>query len=216
MAEPHHVVPEHAMYLIRHGETEWSTTGRHTGRTDIPLTERGEAQARAAGRVLGLLRGDESGAPLILSSPRARAERTAELAGIPPTSLTEQLSEWDYGDYEGRTTEQIRQEVPGWTIWTHPVPGGETAETVGARASLLLDTVHEALASRDVVLVGHGHFSRVLISRWLGMPASAGVRFALDPAAVSVLGYERGEPQLHRLNVPPGEAGLGTTGGHHG
>jgi broad specificity phosphatase PhoE len=190
----------HELFLIRHGQTEWSVTGRHTGRTDIPLTSAGESQARAAGLTLSTLR---KGPALVLSSPRRRAVRTAELAGLIVDEVTEDLAEWDYGDYEGRTSTEIRQTVPDWTIWTRPVPGGESAEEVGARADRLLARVREALAETEVILVGHGHFSRVLLARWIGLPPTSGVRFALDPAGVSVLGDERGEPQIQHLNIVP-------------
>ncbi|TDP93758.1 histidine phosphatase family protein [Labedaea rhizosphaerae] len=191
------------IYLLRHGQTEWSRDGRHTGRSDIPLTPEGEELARAAGRTLAGLRGGAAPA-LVLSSPRQRAVRTAELAGLTVDEQTEDLAEWDYGDYEGRTTPQIRESVPGWTVWTHPTPNGETAEQVGARARAVLDRVRPALADGDVVLIGHGHFSRVLVAAWLELPATKGVSFGMDAAAVSVLGDERGAPQIQHLNVPAG------------
>jgi broad specificity phosphatase PhoE len=191
---------EHQLYLLRHGQTEWSASGRHTGRTDIPLTGEGEDQARAAGEALRALR---DGPLLVLSSPRRRAVRTAALAGLRVDETIEDLAEWDYGDYEGLTTEEIRRRVPGWTVWSHPAAGGETAGQVAARADKVLTRVREALTGTDVILVGHGHFGRVLVSRWLGLPAAYGVHFGLEPASVSVLGHERGEPQLRHLNVPP-------------
>ncbi|WHT20439.1 acid phosphatase [Crossiella sp. CA-258035] len=189
---------EPTVYLLRHGETEWSRSGQHTGRTDIPLTDRGRAQAEAAGRTLAAL-GVKG---RVLASPRGRAQVTAELAGLRVDEVTEDLGEWDYGDYEGETTPQIRETVPGWTVWTHPVPGGESAEQVGARADRLLDRVRGLLPETDVALVGHGHFSRVLVARWLELPATAGVRFGLGTAGIAVLGFERGVPQLVRLNLP--------------
>jgi broad specificity phosphatase PhoE len=194
-------MPGH-LYLLRHGETEWSLSGQHTGRTDIPLTPNGEKRATDAGSMLAGLRGDQPLA-LVMSSPRSRALRTAELAGLTVTEVTEELAEWDYGEYEGLTTPQIRETVPGWTVWTHPCPGGETAEQVGARAAKVLSRARDALADGDVVLVGHGHFSRVLVATWLELPPTSGVRFALDAAAISELGDERGVPQIRRLNVPP-------------
>jgi broad specificity phosphatase PhoE len=187
------------LYLLRHGQTEWSLSGRHTGRTDIPLTPKGEVQARAAGATLGTLR---EGPALVLSSPRRRATHTAELAGLDVDETTEELAEWDYGEYEGVTTEEIRETVPGWTVWTHPVPGGETSEQVAARAGKMLERVRTALAETDVILVGHGHFSRVLVSRWLGRPPRSGVHFSIDPASITVLGDERGEAQIQHLNIP--------------
>jgi probable phosphoglycerate mutase len=191
------------VYVLRHGETEWSATGRHTGRTDVPLTVTGEQQARRAGLVLSQLRGTNLPPALVLSSPRERAQRTAGLAGLDVDEVTEDLAEWDYGDYEGETTEQIREKVPNWTVWSHPIPHGETADEVGKRASRLLDRVSDAMSYGDVILVGHGHFSRVLIARWLEMSASEGVRFGLDPAGTTVLGSERGERQVLRSNIPP-------------
>lgn len=191
-----------AMYLLRHGQTEWSESGRHTSRTDIRLTADGEERARRAGRVLARLRGTEPPA-LVLSSPRARALNTAELAGLPVDEITEDLTEWDYGDCEGLTTPQIRETIPGWTVWTHPCPGGESADEVGARAAKVTERARATLPRGDVILVGHGHFSRVLVSVWLGLPATSGVHFGLDAAGIAVLGDERGVPQLHRLNIPP-------------
>ena len=191
-----------AVYLLRHGETEWSRTGRHTSRTDLELTPTGTRLAGAAGRLLGTLRG--AGQPaLIASSPRARALRTAELAGLSVGLVTEDLAEWDYGEYEGLSTPQIRETVPGWTVWTHECPGGETATQVGARARRVLERARAALTDGDVVLVGHGHFSRVLVAAWLDLDATSGVHFGLDAAAITILGDERGEPQIKRLNVPP-------------
>jgi broad specificity phosphatase PhoE len=190
-----------ALYLLRHGETEWSRTGRHTSVSDLPLTPEGERRAGEAGRVLAAMRGTDAPA-LVASSPRTRARRTAELAGLAPDLVTEDLAEWAYGEYEGISTPKIRETVPGWTVWTHPTPGGETAEQVGARAGRVLERARAALADGDVILVGHGHFSRVLVATWLGLEPAAGVHFALEAAAISVLGDERGEPQIKRLNVP--------------
>lgn len=198
------------LYLLRHGETEWSRTGQHTSRTDIPLTGNGERRARDAGTMLAGLRADRPLA-LVLSSPRQRAVRTAELAGLTVTEVTEDVAEWDYGEYEGLSTPKIRETVPGWTVWTHPSPGGESASEVGARALAAVSRVRALLPEGDVILVGHGHFSRVLVATWLGLPPTSGVHFALDAAAISVLGDERGEPQIRRLNVPP----LPEWGFHH-
>jgi broad specificity phosphatase PhoE len=185
--------------LLRHGETEWSRTGRHTGRTDIPLTDRGRRLAKATGDVGRYLLGD---APvLVWCSPRLRARDTAALAGLTVDRVDDRLVEWDYGDYEGVTTEEIRKTVPGWTVWTHPCPNGETADEVAARADSVLTDARAA--DTDVVLVGHGHFSRVLVSRWLARPAPDGVHFAMDAAAWAVLGDERGEPRIDGLNYRP-------------
>lgn len=185
------------IFLLRHGETEWSATGKHTSHTDVPLTERGRELAVAAGRVLAEVRGPLA---LTLSSPKRRATETAELAGLHPT-VDNRLAEWDYGEYEGRTTPEIRQSIPDWTVWTHPSPGGETADQVAARADTVLAGCLSALNGGDVVLVGHGHFSRVLTARWLGLPAPAGVHFALDAGGLTVLGEERGQRRLDHVNL---------------
>lgn len=195
-------VSEHAILLIRHGQTEWSATGKHTSHTDIPLTGVGERQAHAAGRTYALLhRGTDPA--LVLSSPRIRAVRTAELAGLDVHEVTEDLAEWDYGDYEGITTDEIHRTVPDWSLWTDGAPNGERPERVAARADRVLDRARTALADGDVVLIGHGHFSRVLVARWLGLDASAGERFHVDPASISALGHDRGTPEIRHLNVPP-------------
>jgi broad specificity phosphatase PhoE len=186
------------VFLLRHGETEWSLSGQHTGRTDIPLTERGRKLAVDAGNLWRNLH-EDARPVLVLSSPRARARDTAELAGLTVDRYDERLAEWDYGDYEGLTTPQIRETVPDWTVWTHPCPGGETAAQVGARADEVITDVRDA--GGDVVLVGHGHFSRVLMARWIGLPASEGVRVTMDPASWSVLGDERGVSSLKRVNL---------------
>jgi broad specificity phosphatase PhoE len=188
------------VYLLRHGETAWSLSGKHTGRTDVPLTERGRGLAKAAGALMARLRGDTPPA-LVLTSPRSRARDTAELAGLHADRVDERLSEWDYGEYEGRTTPEIRETVPGWTVWTHPCPGGETAAQVEARADSVLTAARDVLAQGDVVLVGHGQFSRVLAARWVGLPASGGVHFAMDAPSWTVLGEERGVPQLAHVNL---------------
>jgi probable phosphoglycerate mutase len=186
------------IWLVRHGATEWSEQWRHTGRTDLALTEEGVRQAASLARPLDRERFD-----VVLASPKARVRETARLAGFADAVVDDDLVEWNYGDYEGLTTEQIREKVPNWTVWTHPIPHGEGAEQVGKRASKLLDRVASAMREGDVVLVGHGHFSRVLVSRWLELSASDGVRFGMDPAGTTVLGSERGERQVVRSNVPP-------------
>jgi broad specificity phosphatase PhoE len=198
---PHADHTQGRIYLLRHGETEWSATGRHTSYTDVPLTDRGRELATASGRVLAAVRGrDAPPFALQLSSPRRRARDTAELAKLTP-EVDESLVEWNYGDYEGLTTPQIRQTVPGWTVWSHPLPNGETAEEVTARADRVLGRCREVLADGDVVLVGHGHFSRVVTARWLDLSASAGVGFKLDAGGLTVLGDERGEPRLDHVNL---------------
>jgi broad specificity phosphatase PhoE len=190
------------VWLIRHGATEWSESGRHTGRTDIPLTPDGE---RAAAALRPLL--DRLPAALALSSPRQRACRTAELAGITP-QIDDDLQEWDYGDYEGLTTPQIREREPGWTIWSGGVPGGETAAQVAARADRVIARARAAAAAGSpVLLFAHGHLLRVLGARWLAEPPTFGQHLLLGTAAICVLGYERGTPALARWNdtshVPP-------------
>lgn len=190
------------VFLLRHGETEWSRTGKHTGRTDVPLTERGRGFAAAAGRLVADLR-EPDPPTLVLTSPRSRARDTARLAGFEVDDVDERLSEWDYGQFEGRTTPEIRETVPGWTVWTHPCPGGETADEVGERADAVLARAAGALDEGDVVLVGHGHFSRVLVARWIGLPATEGVRFAMEAPSWAVLGHERGVPRLDHVNLTP-------------
>ena len=189
---------EDQLFLVRHGETEWSRNGRHTSYTDLPLTPEGE---RVAAGLKERLAGESF--DLVLTSPRQRARRTAELAGYPDAEVDDDLVEWNYGDYEGITTAEIRETVPGWTVWTHPCPGGETAEDVGSRADGVLARTAEALDRGDVVLVGHGHFSRVLVARWIGLPATEGVRFAMEAPSWAVLGDERGVPRLDHVNLTP-------------
>jgi broad specificity phosphatase PhoE len=181
------------LWLVRHGETAWSKTGKHTSTTDLPLTAEGEAVAKA---LADRLAGEEF--DLVLTSPRLRARRTAELAGFPDAVVSDDLVEWDYGSYEGVTTPEIRESVPGWTVWTHPSPGGETSAEVGER----LDRVVERLQTGGRALVfGHGHALRALTARWLGLPVAAGSHFRLDTATVSVLGWERETPVVLRWNA---------------
>ncbi|GGM32669.1 phosphoglycerate mutase [Longimycelium tulufanense] len=190
------------MYVVRHGETEWSAAGKHTSYSDIPLTPNGEQAARFAGEVLARLRGTDEPPSLVLSSPRQRAVRTAQLAGLRP-EVTEHLAEWNYGEYEGVTTTEIRRTVPDWNVWTHGSLGGESVAEVGARADAVLARAREALSDGDVVLAGHGHFGRVLAARWVDLPVAAGAHLGLAPASWTVLGYERENPQLIHVNVPP-------------
>lgn len=192
------------VFLLRHGETEWSATGRHTGHTDIPLTDTGRASAGRARRSLQALRGPDAPAPArVLCSPRSRALVTAELAGLAVDATDDRLAEWDYGDQEGLTTPQIRERLPGWTVWDGPWPGGESPDEVGARADAVLADARALTEAGDVVLVGHGHFGRVLAARWIGLPATGGVHLKMDAAAVTVLGDERGTPRLDAVNVAP-------------
>ena len=180
------------LWLVRHGETEWSRSGKHTSTTDLPLTERGEDVARSLRDRLSDLAPD-----LVLSSPRERARRTAELAGFPDVETDEDLVEWAYGEYEGVTTDEIRQTVPDWTVWSHPTPGGETAEDVTARLDRLIDRVRR---HHRVLAFGHGHTLRALGARWIGQQVTDGRLFTLDTATVSVLGYERETPAVVRWN----------------
>ncbi|MGC5051651.1 histidine phosphatase family protein [Micromonospora sp. DT48] len=184
--------------LVRHGETSWSASRRHTSYTDLPLTPDGERQARALGPALAGRR-----FAAVLTSPRLRARRTAQLAGLAVTDTDDDLAEWHYGDYEGRTTAQIQQEHPGWSVWTDGCPGGESPHEIGARLDRLLAKLHPLLDQGPVALVGHAHALRVLGARWLGLPPSAGGLFRLDTATLSVLGHEHGRPVILRWNQPP-------------
>jgi broad specificity phosphatase PhoE len=181
------------LWVVRHGETEWSRDHRHTSVTDLALTSVGE---QAAGALPAKLRG--VGFDLVLTSPRQRARRTAELAGFADAEVDDDLVEWAYGDYEGVTTEQIRETVPGWTIWTHGVPGGESAADVAVRLDRVVARVRET--GGRVLVFAHGHSLRVLTARWLGQGPEQGRCYRLDTATVSVLGYERETPVLLRWN----------------
>jgi broad specificity phosphatase PhoE len=183
--------------LVRHGQTEWSAAGRHTSRTDVALTPAGEAQARTVGARLAGRR-----FAAIWCSPRQRAGRTAELAGLAVTAIDDDLAEWDYGDFEGITTAQIRADRPDWSLWTDGAPGGESPEQVAVRVDRLLARVRPLLAGGDVALVSHGHLLRVLGARWVGLPAGAGGVLALDTATLSELGFEHDSPVIQRWNNP--------------
>lgn len=180
--------------LVRHGETDWSASGRHTSYTDLDLNEAGlEAasvlRARLAGRTF----------EQVFTSPRLRAHRTAEIAGFSDAVVDDDLAEWNYGAYEGITTDEIRRTVPGWTVWTHPCPGGETADQVGER----LDRVVARARSieGDTVVFAHGHSLRALAARWLGLPVSQGRLFDLDTATVSTLAFDRETPVILHWNA---------------
>ncbi|TDD23187.1 histidine phosphatase family protein [Kribbella turkmenica] len=181
------------LFLIRHGETEWSRSGRHTSATDLTLTAEGEQVATSLKSRLA-----DATFELVLTSPRERARRTAELAGFPGAEVDDDLVEWDYGDYEGITTAEIRRTVPGWTVWSHPVPNGETPAQVAAR----LDRVNTRIAAvdGDVLVFGHSHALRALTARWLELDVTGGRHFVLDTATISILGWERGSPVIHRWN----------------
>lgn len=188
----------HRLVLLRHGETEWSKSGQHTGRTDIELTDSGRLQAELAAHVLRELKLVD---PLVISSPRIRALITAKLAGLTVDEVTELLAEWDYGSYEGLTTEQIRETVPDWLVWTHGCPGGESVAQVSARADRAVALALEHMASRDVVFVGHSHFSRSVITRWVELPLVEGSRFWMLAGSIAVCGFEHGLRQLAALGL---------------
>ncbi|MRK02980.1 histidine phosphatase family protein [Aeromicrobium sp. S22] len=187
---------EDQLWLVRHGETEWSLSGQHTSTTDLPMTASGEAGARTLAPLLA-----EFDFTQVLTSPRQRARRTAELAGFPDAEPDEDLVEWSYGDYEGLTTPQIQESVPGWSIWSHPSPGGETAAEVSERLDRV---VARARAAEGKTLVfAHGHSLRALAARWLEVDVAEGRHFALDTSTISVLGVDRGTPVVRRWNVQP-------------
>jgi probable phosphoglycerate mutase len=185
------------IWLIRHGETEWSLSGQHTGRTDLPLTAAGERHAADIGRYLA-----GRSFALVLTSPLQRARETCKLAGYGDVAQLEpDLQEWDYGAYEGRTSAQIQESVPDWTIWTSPVPQGETIQQVAVRATRVIERASKA--GGDVALFAHGHLLRILTACWLGLPPDDGKLFALGTASISVLGYERETRVIARWNVLP-------------
>ena len=183
-----------SVWLVRHGETEWSRRRLHTSVTDVPLTDVGVEAARAVGaRLAG------RSFALVLTSPRLRARQTAELAGFPEAVPDDGLAEWAYGDYEGISTQEIRRTVPGWTIWTHPAPGGESAADVETRIDRVIARVRAV--EGDVLLFGHAHSLRVLAARWLGQTAADGRRYRLDTGTLSVLGHERETSVIERWNA---------------
>jgi len=186
----------HEVILVRHGETEWSRTGKHTGSTDIPLTERGRRQAQAVGAALR-----DRDFALVLTSPLGRALETCRLAGFGERAVQrDELMEWDYGTYEGRTTAEVREERQGWTLWRDGVPEGETVEQVGERVDRVLDDLRPL--DGDALLFAHGHVLRVLTARWLELDPGAGRLFALDPATISALGNERETAVIKLWNQP--------------
>jgi broad specificity phosphatase PhoE len=184
----------HELWLVRHGETEWARLGRHTGRTDVPLTETGRDQARDLGRRL-----DGHPFELVLTSPLSRAADTASLAGFGDVVRQDpDLREWDYGALEGRLTAEIRADYPGWTIWRGPWPDGETIDAVATRADRVIGRARAARG--DVLVFAHGHLLRVLAARWLDLPPASGGLFALGTATVSVLGWEHDAAVIERWN----------------
>jgi broad specificity phosphatase PhoE len=184
------------VYVVRHGETEWSLSGQHTGVTDIPLTENGRAVARRLRPILA-----EPSFTLVLTSPLRRARETCELAGLGARAVLEpDLKEWNYGDYEGLTTEQIHAKAPGWMVFRDGCPGGEAPAQVGARVDRVIARLRAAPG--DVALFAHGHVFRVLVARWIGLPPAAGQHFLLDTATLNVLGYYRDSPAVKIWNAP--------------
>lgn len=192
MTEP---TAERQIWLVRHGETEWSRSGQHTGRTDIGLTDLGREQAKAIGRRLA-----GHAFSVVLTSPLSRAAETAVIAGHPDAVIEPDLREWDYGEFEGLTTPEIRESQPGWTIWDGPWADAETPDAVGARADRILDRCLDASVTGDVLVFSHGHLLRVLAARWLGLPADSGRMFALGTATLGVLGWDRESPVIEIWN----------------
>jgi probable phosphoglycerate mutase len=186
------------LLLLRHGETEWSKSGQHTGRTEIELTDVGRAQAMLAGRVFSELK---PGDPWVVCSPRERTLETARLANITVDEVSPLLAEWDYGSYEGLTTAQIHEKVPDWLVWTHGCPGGETVAQVSDRADEAVTMALKHMESRDVMFIGHGHFSRAVITRWLELPLVEGRRFGMLTASIASCGFEHGLRQLGALGL---------------
>lgn len=193
MADPNRS-PASQLWLVRHGETEWSAAGCHTSRTDLSLTDAGRAAAASLAPRLAATAFDT-----VLVSPRARARETAALAGLGDRArVDEDLAEWDYGDDEGLTSAQIHETRPGWTIWADGPRGGETAEQVTARADRVIARAHRS--GGRTISFAHGHISRVIAARWVELPAAGGAHLRLDTAAVSILGWERETPVVHRWN----------------
>lgn len=183
------------LYIFRHGQTEWALSGQHTGLTDIPLTEFGRAQAKALRNSVSHIDFSQT-----FVSPLSRARETAELAGLANLKVIDDLVEFNYGEYEGITTEQIRQTVPGWTVWTHPCPNGETLEQAAARCQRVIDTASGI--GGKVALVAHGHILRILTATWLKLPPQEGRHLMLDTSTISVLSHERETPAIKIWNSP--------------
>jgi probable phosphoglycerate mutase len=191
--------PSPELWLLRHGATDWARNGRHTGRTDRPLLPEGEEEARRLAPALAGLAFDA-----VLTSPLQRARRTCELAGLGEVAqIVDDLREWDYGDYEGITTAEIRRSVPGWTVFSHPCPGGESIDQMGQRCQRLLRRC-EGLTSAHgrLALFAHGHILRALAGTWLGLGPAGGALLSLSTGTISVLGHEREQPVLLRWNAP--------------
>jgi probable phosphoglycerate mutase len=191
-------IEQHRLLLLRHGETEWSKSGKHTGRTDLELTETGREQATLAAEALADLQLSD---PLVVSSPRHRALVTAELAGLTVEEVTPLLAEWDYGDYEGLTTPEIRETVPDWTVWKYGCPDGESVDAITVRADRAVALALSHMESHDVVFVGHGHFSRSVMTRWMELPISEGIRVSMAAASIAVCAFEHGVRQIAALGL---------------
>jgi broad specificity phosphatase PhoE len=191
-------IEQHRLLLLRHGETEWSKSGKHTGRTDLELTETGREQAKLAAEALADLQLSD---PLVVSSPRHRALVTAELAGLTVDEVTPLLAEWDYGDYEGLTTPEIRETVPDWTVWKYGCPDGESVDAITVRADRAVALALSHMESHDVVFVGHGHFSRSVMTRWMELPISEGIRVSMAAASIAVCAFEHGVRQIAALGL---------------
>jgi broad specificity phosphatase PhoE len=190
------------LYFIRHGETAWSLTGQHTGKTDLPLTAQGEAEARTLAPLLRGVAFDQ-----VFTSPRQRARQTAELAGRAAAVIEPDLAEWDYGDYDGKVISEIRTERPDWNIYTDGCPGGESPEQIVARADRLIERWSK-LPGR-VAAFSHGHFARVFVTRWIGLPLTMGKNFAVDTASYAILDRDPGRdhrPRIVKWNVTAGMA----------
>ena len=184
------------VFLVRHGETEWSLSGQHTVVTDIPLTENGRVVARQLAPIL-----ERVPFARVFSSPLQRARETCELAGLGERAEVDRdLMEWNYGEYEGLTPAMIHAKAPGWMLFRDGCPGGESPQDVGVRVDRVIERVR--VVQRNVALFAHGHVFRVFVARWIGLPASDGVHFLLDTATLSVLGYYRGVPAIKRWNAP--------------
>ena len=183
------------LFAVRHGETEWSISGQHTGRTDVPLTEIGRERATKMGEALA-----GRSFVLVLTSPFSRAKDTAALAGFPDAIVDDDLREWDYGDYEGRKTVDIRVDRPGWFLWNDGVPNGESIDDVAARTDRVIARVRSV--EGDALVFAHGHLLRVLASRWLGQSPGFGRHLVLSPSTLSILGSEREEPAIECWNAP--------------
>jgi broad specificity phosphatase PhoE len=184
------------LWLVRHGETEWSLSGRHTSRTDVPLTALGRERALVLREVLAPVR-----FAAVLRSPMQRARETCEIAGLEPLAQVDSdLCEWNYGIYEGRTTSEIQAEVPGWSVWTSPIVDGETLEHVGARADAVIARALAMAPGGNVALFAHAHILRILAARWIGLPPAGGSRFALGTGSLSILGRERETPTISLWN----------------